>query len=105
MYLFIKSISVYTEGIDMSKRGRYATLPEKVHQRMYSLLIVNVEVPKHILIWDICLRMTFMTSVHAGKFDGIPNEEDWQIVENKVLISILCEELHCPSTDITNSVA
>ena len=95
---------MYTEGIDMPKRGRYATLPEEVHQGVYSFRIVNMEVPKHVRIWNICLWMSFMTPIHAGELDGVPNEEDWQIVEDEILVTILSKELHSPSTYVTNGV-
>ena len=103
--LFIESVRVYTERVDISQRGRYTALAEKMHQSMYSLWIVDMEVPKHIWIRNIGLRMAFMTSIHAGKLDGIPNKEDWQIVEDKVLVTILGIDLHSPSTYITNGIA
>ena len=30
-YLFVKRVCVYAEGINMPKRGRYATLSKKMH--------------------------------------------------------------------------
>lgn len=68
---------MYTEGVDMPKRGRYTTLPEKMQQRVYSFRIVDVEVPKHVRIGNVCLWMSFMTPIHAGKLDRVANEEDW----------------------------
>jgi hypothetical protein len=75
-----------------------------MHQRMDTLLIVDVVVPVHIRIRNICHRMSLVTSVDARKLDRISDEEDWQTVKDKVLISFLGEELHGPATNITNSV-
>ena len=103
-YLFVESIRVYAEGIDMPKRGRYATLPKKMHQRVYPLRVVNVEVPKHIWIGNVCLRMSFMTPIHTGKLDRVADEEDWQIVEDEILISLFGKEPRGPSTYITDGI-
>jgi hypothetical protein len=89
----------------MSQRGRNAALSEKMHQRMYSLWIIDVEVPKHVRIWNIRTWMAFMAPIHAGKLYRVANEEDWQIVEDEVLITILGKELHGPSTYITDGIA
>jgi hypothetical protein len=75
--LFIESVSVYAERIDISQRGRNTALAEKMHQSMYSLWIVDMEVPKHIRVRNICLRMAFVAPIHAGKLNGIANKEYW----------------------------
>ena len=46
-----------------------------------------------------------MTSIHTWKLDRIADKEDWQIVEDKVLVTILGIEFHSPSTYITNGIA
>jgi hypothetical protein len=75
-----------------------------MHQRMDTLLIVDVVVPVHIRIRDIRHRMSLVTSVDTRKLDRISDEEDRQTVENKVLVSLFGKELHGPATNITNSV-
>jgi hypothetical protein len=84
---------VYAVGVDMSQRGRNATLAEKMHQSMYPFLIVDMEVPKHIWIGNVCLWMAFVAPIHTGKLDRVANKEDWQIVEDKILVAILCKDL------------
>ena len=88
----------------MPKRGRYATLPEKMHQCMYSLLVMDVEVPKHVRIRNVCLWMSFVAAIHAGEFDWVANKEDRQIIEDEILVAIFGEEPHGPSTHITDSI-
>jgi hypothetical protein len=60
---------------------------------MYPFLVVDVEVPKHVRIRDVCLWMSFMAAIHTGELDRVANEEDWQIIEDKVLVAILRIEL------------
>lgn len=96
---------MYTVCINISQRGRNAALPEKMHQRMYSFRIVDMEVPKHVWIWNICTWMAFMAPIHAWKLDRVANEEDWQIVEDEILVTILSKELHSPSAYIADSIA
>ena len=71
---------------------------------MNTLLVVDVVVPEHVWVRDVRHRMSFVTSVDTRKLDGISDEKDRQTVEDKVLVSFLCEELHGPATNITDSV-
>lgn len=63
-----------------------------------------MKVPKHIVIWNIRPGMAFVALIHAWKFDGITNEKDRQVIEDKVLVALLCEELGLPASHITNCV-
>ena len=75
-----------------------------MHQRMDTFLVVDVVVPEHVRVRDVCHRMSLVTAVDAGELDGVSDEEDRQTVEDKVLVSFLGEELHGPATNITNSI-
>ena len=75
-----------------------------MHQSMDTLLVVDVVIPEHVRVRDVRHRMSFVTSVDTRKLDGISDEKDRQTVEDKVLVSFLCEELHGPATNITDSV-
>ena len=84
MYLFAECVSVNTERVDVPKRGRNPALPKKLHQRVYPLRIVYMEIPKHARIWNVCLWVTLMASIHARELDRISYEEDGQVIEDKV---------------------
>lgn len=72
---------------------------------MNSFGIVDVKVPEHGVVGAIGLRMPLMASVHRGKLDGIPNEEDRKIIEDKVLNTLFGIELGRPTSNIANCVA
>lgn len=93
-----------TVAIDVFQRSRNAALSKQVHKSMDSFWVVFVKVPKHGIIWHVCLRVSFMTPVHGWKLDGIPNKEDGQVIENKVLDTLLCVKLCCPTSNISNGV-
>ena len=94
-----------TERIDVAQRGRYATLPKQMHQSVYTLLVVDMKVPEHVLIRDVCLRMAFMTPIHAWELDRISNKEDRQIVKDKFLVPIFCEKARCPPSNVSYRIA
>lgn len=58
---------------------------------MDSLLIVDVIVPEHVCVWNVCLRMSLVRAVDTGELDRIADKEDRQTVENKVLVAFLGE--------------
>lgn len=103
--LFAQGVSMNTESIDMTERGWYASLSKQMHQSMYPFLVIDMEIPKHTWVWNIRLRMAFMAPVHARELDRVSNEEDWQIIEDEVLVAIFCEEAHCPASYISHGVA
>lgn len=94
-----------TKSIDVPQRGRYASLTDEVHQCVNPFRIIDVIIPEHIVVRHEGPRMPFVASVHAGKFDRIPNEKDRQVVENEILIAIFREELQRPSAYISHSIA
>ncbi len=67
--------------------------------------VILVEIPKHGVIGDICLRMLLVTPIHGWELDGIADEEDWQIIEDKILNALLCVKLGSPSANIADGVA
>jgi hypothetical protein len=71
---------------------------------MNTFLVVDVVVPEHVRVRNVGHRMSLVTAVDTGELDRISDEEDRQTVENKVLVSFLCEELHGPATNITDSI-
>jgi hypothetical protein len=39
------------------------------------------------------LFTVFVAPIQTGKLDRVANKEDWQIVEDKILVAILCKDL------------
>ena len=72
---------------------------------MHAFLIVCVEVPEHVRIRYVRLRVSFVTPVHTWKLDGIADKEDCKIVENEVLISFFSEELDGKSSYVPDRIA
>lgn len=102
---FVQGIRVNAIAIDVSERRRDTTRSKQVHQRVNTLRVVLMEIPEHGIIWHIGLRMPLVAPVHGRKLDGVPNKEDWEIIEDKVLDTLLGIEFGCPASDITNCVA
>ena len=96
---------MHTERIDIAERLWNPATTEEVHQSMDAFLIIDMIVPEHILIWDIGLWVAFVASVHAGELDRVADEEDWQIVEHKVLVALFRVHLHGEATDIAEGIA
>lgn len=72
---------------------------------MNALRIVLVEIPKHGIIWNICLGVSLVAPVHGRKLDRVPDEEDGKIIEDEVLDTFFGIELCCPTSNIANCVA
>lgn len=75
-----------------------------MHESVDSLGVILVKVPKHGVIRYICLGMSLVAPIHGGEFNGIPDEEDGQIVEYKVLHALLGIKLCGPAPNIANGV-
>jgi hypothetical protein len=71
---------------------------------MDTLRVVLVKVPKHGVVRHIGLRVPLVAAVHGRKLDRIPDEEDGEIIEDKVLDALLGVELCCPAADIADGV-
>lgn len=71
---------------------------------MNTFLVVDVVIPEHVRVGDVCHRMSLVTAVDTRELDGISDEKDRQTVEDKVLVAFLSEELHGPATNITDSI-
>ena len=70
-------VGMVSEAVDVAERLGLTAAAEEVHQGVDTFLIVVVEVPEHVGIWHICLRVTLVCSVHAWELDWISNEENW----------------------------
>jgi len=64
-----------------------------MHQGMDSFLVVVVEVPEHVGIWHICLRVALVCSVHTRELDWVSNEEHREVIAHEVPVTLLCVEL------------
>jgi hypothetical protein len=95
---------VNTEAIDVPQRRRNTTLSKEVHQSMDTLRVVQMKVPKHSVIRNISLGMSFMTAIHGRKLDRISDEEHGQIVEDKVLDTLFGVEFGSPAANITDGI-
>lgn len=87
-YSFVQSVSVHTEPIDVPQRRRDAALSKQVHQGMDTLGIVDMVIPKHGVVWNVGPRVPLVATVHGGELDGVADEEDGQVVEDKVLDAV-----------------
>lgn len=75
-----------------------------MHQCMNTFLVVDMVIPVHVRVRNVRDRMSLVRSVDAREFDGIPNKEDWQTVEDEILVSFFGKQLHGPPTNITDSI-
>ena len=66
--------------------------------------VVDVEVPEHGMVRYIGAGMTFVTPVHGGELDWVSDEEYGEVIEDKVLNTLLGVELGCPAANISNCV-
>lgn len=64
-----------------------------------------MEIPKHVVIWNIRPGMAFVAPIHAWEFDRITDEKDGKVIEDEVLVALLREELGCPASYIAYCVA
>lgn len=93
------------EAIDIPQRSRDAARPKEVHQRVDSLRVVLVEIPKHGIVGHIGLRVPLVAPIHGRELDRISDEEDGQVIEDKILDALLRVELGRPAPDIADRVA
>lgn len=100
----VQRISVYAKSINVAQRLGDATGAEEMHQGMDSLWVVDVEIPKHAVVGHIGLGMALMAPVHRWELDGVTNEEDWQIIEDEILNTLLGVDFGSPTTDIANGI-
>lgn len=79
---------MHTEPINVPQRRRDAALSKKVHQRMDALGIVDMVIPKHGIVGNVCPRVPLVAAVHGGELDGVADEEDGQVIEDKILDAV-----------------
>lgn len=63
------------------------------------------EVPEHVGILEMCLRVPFLSVNEAREQDGISDEEDRGIVPYQVPVPFLSVEFESKSTRITGCVS
>lgn len=103
-YSFVQSISMHTEPVNVPQRRRDAALSKEMHQRMNALRIVDMVIPKHGVVGNIGPRVPLVAAVHGGELDGVADEEDGQIVEDKVLDAVFRVQLGRPAADVADRV-
>lgn len=60
---------------------------------MDSLWVIDMIIPKHGIIRNVGPRVSLVAAVHGGELNGVANEEDGEVIEDKVLDAILGVEL------------
>jgi hypothetical protein len=63
-----------------------------MHQSVNAIRVVDMIVPEYVVLRYVHFRVSLVTAVHARKLDWISNEEDRQVIEDKVMIAIFGEE-------------
>ena len=91
-------------SVDVADRLWNTSCTKELHQAVNAFLVVIVKVPEAVWVWNVGLRIALVGSVEGRKLDRIADEEDWQIVKHKVLVSLLCEQLQSPASDITDGI-
>jgi hypothetical protein len=71
---------------------------------MDAFWVVNVIVPKHSVVWNVRARMSLVTTVHGRELDGVSDEEDREVIKDKILDAVLGVELCRPASNVTNRV-
>jgi hypothetical protein len=104
-YLLVQGVSVHAKGIDIRQRCRNTTRADQMHQSMNAFRVVDMVVPEHIVLRYVHSRVSLMTAVHARELDRVSDEEDRQVIEDEVVVTIFGEELGRPSSDISHGVA
>jgi hypothetical protein len=100
----VQCVSVNTKPVNMPERGRNPALSKQVHQGMNALRVVYMVVPEHSVVGNIGLRMPLMAPIHWRELDRITEKEDWQIIEDEIMDSLIREEFDRPSSNISDRV-
>jgi hypothetical protein len=90
--LLVQGVSVHAESIDMRQQRRDTTRTNQMHRSMNAFWVVYMVVPEHVVLWHVHPWVSFVTAVHTRKFDRVSNEEDRQVVEDKVVVTIFGKE-------------
>lgn len=85
---------VYTEAGDAADGGGNASRTEEVKERMSALMVMDMEIPEHCLIWAICLRVLLMAAIQGRKKYWITDKEGRNMISNNIVVTLLSEELH-----------
>lgn len=72
---------------------------------MNPLLIVDVIIPEHGIIRHVSLGMSFMAAIHRRELYRVANKEHREIIEDKILDTLLSVELDRPAPYISNRIA
>lgn len=103
--LLVQGVRVHAEAVDVSQRLRYTAWADQVHQGVNALRVVDVVIPEHVVLRHVHLRMPFVAAVHAWELDRVPDEENWQVVEDEIVIAIFREKLDRETSDVSYGVA
>jgi hypothetical protein len=63
------------------------------------------EVPEHVGIFQVGLRVAFLGVDEIREFARVTDEEDWSVVAGHVPVAFLGVELHCESSRVTFSIS
>lgn len=63
-----------------------------------------MEIPEHRIIGHIGSRMSLMAPIHRRELDRIADEEDREVIEDKILDALFGVELGSPTANIPHSV-
>lgn len=72
---------------------------------MDPLWIVDVEIPKHVVLWDVGPRVALVAAIHTGELYRVPDEEYREVIEYKVLNTFFGVKLGGPASDIADRVS
>lgn len=101
---FVECVRVDAISSNVTQRSWDTPLTEELHQSMNAFRIVDVIVPEHGVVWDIRPWVLFMASVHAWKLDRVSQEENWQVIEDEIVVALFCVELDRPSSYIADGI-
>lgn len=71
---------------------------------MYGLGRVDVEIPEHVGVSGVCGGMALVGAVEGWKLDRVSDEEDGEVVEYKVLVSLCRFEFQGPAVHVADRV-
>src|SRR5690349_16611910 len=101
---FSKLIGVVAVAIDVSQGGGESAVGEEEHQGVYTLLIVDMKIPKHVCRRHVGGRVRLVGTIEGGELDRVSDEEDGLVVEYPVLVALGGLELNSPSADVADGV-
>lgn len=80
------------------------SVAEQNHDLVNTFWILAQIVPKHVWIFKMCLRISFLGVNEMREFSGITDKEDWGVIEYPIEITLLSFDLDSKSTGITSGI-